>query len=388
MPRPTEKHSDPIVRDLQAIRRLRWSQPEDFRALETLLTHPLIAHFAFQPKKQQQRVKALEVALREVIDRIQRREGEEPPMGRSVAEAGTALLRLSPEFERMSLEEIRAHIAAAWGKLGGGSLTPNGFRQHLEVSGVYEPLAAEFRIFAREQSEDYSKASPDEEIEAEGDEPLEIDGPPDFDPSSGSVVDALRAMELRLYRNRLVHIDEGMLRIRSEEEMLGVLVALTNVARHEFRAVDYVDVSEWFSSPRLNAYLMTQLERVKAGRDLLRIRIVRDEELQYESRSREQLERLIDLHRSFGAELLLCREAVVEKSKLQFAPHVGLLVIDAGTAPVAVTGKLAGDGSIGRARVYIGETDELRGFKKEFKILEDAAREQDRELRAELHSLR
>jgi hypothetical protein len=389
-----EPHPDPIVRDLQAVRRLRWARPEQFGRLETLLTHPLVNHFAFQPKKERQRVKALEAALREVVERIQEKEGDDPPLGRSVADAATALLRLSPEFERMALEEIREHIAATWARQGGGSLSPNGFRLHLEVPGVYEPVAAAFREFAREQWEDYSPKEPLEgEAESlEDEEPVE-EGSGEEVPATASVGEALQLAESRIYREHQKEIGEGMMRIRSEEEMIEVLLTLTQVAKREFHAVDYVDISEWFGSPRLNRYLMKQLDRVeKEGISLTRIRVVHDEELQYEKRSREQLERFVELHKRAGAKLLLCRDKTVKKLKedfeLRFAPHVGLFLIDSAGEPAGVTGKLSSDGAIGRARVYVGDHSDLRKYKSEYQVLERTAVEQNATVREELESLR
>jgi hypothetical protein len=382
-----DRHSDPIIRDLQAIRRLHWSKPEEFGSLETLLAHPLIAHFAFQPKNERQRVKVLRAALREVVDRIRRREGDEPPLGRSVAEAATALLRLTPEFEEMSLEKIRKRIAGDWSRRGGGgSLSPDGFRLHLEVTQVYEPLAREFRLFVEEQAEDYSPSEGLGEIEPADDED---DSGIEEIPTSESVAEALRGMELVLYRKRRKEIDEGVLRIRSEDEMLGVLRSLTKNANREYHAVDYVQVSEWFGSRKLHHYLEEQLDRVeKEGLKLARVRLVRPEELQYE-RSREQLEDLMKIHAQAGgsARLLLCREKAVEDLRLSFAPHAGLLMIDRATAPAAVTGKLSGDGAIGRARVYIGETKDLQTLIEEYEELEAEALKQDAEVRAEVRRL-
>lgn len=309
-------------------------------------------------------------------------------MGRSVAEASTALLRLTPEFEEMSLEEIRKRIAGAWGKRGGeGSLNPDGFRLHLEVPQVYEPLAREFRLFVEEQAEDYSPSEGLGEIEPlDEEEDIEIEEIS----TAASVAEALQRMELGLYRKHRREIDEGAMRIRSEDEMIGVLRSLTKNARHEYHAVDYVQVSEWFGSRKLHHYLQEQLDRVeKEVLDLARIRLVRPEELQYE-RSREQLEDLIEIHEEVGrhARLLLCREKAVEDLGLSFAPHAGLLVVDRATAPAAVTGKLAGDGSIGRARVYIGETEDLQTLIGEYDALEVEALKQDAEIRAEIRRLR
>jgi len=367
MVRPIDPHPDRLVKDLQGIRHLDWSRPRDFEQLKTLLRHPVVRGLAEEPNETPQRVAALRAFLREVIARLEQRESAAPPpLERSVALAGAALLRLSPEFEQMPLEEIRAHIASRWEKRGGGPLSIDGFRLHLEESAVYGPLAAEFRELARERADD-----------------------PHFDVALESalspIAESLIAMEQRTFEERTAHIEQGVLKLLDERQMFEALIKSIEAARHEFIAVDHVDVSEWFVAPRLHDYLRIQLRLVEAGKIKgERIRIVTEDELEAHGRRREQLEMLIELHEKAGASLLLCRAETVPKLKLGFSPHVGLLVIDACTAtPTAITGKL-GDGTIGRAMVYLRRTDEVLEFMEEYTRLKMSAALQNQELRDQL----
>jgi hypothetical protein len=367
--RPPSKHLDPVVADLQAIRRLDWARPREFKALTTLLSHPLVERLAEEPKDHEQRVKALKSALQQVVSRIKEKEGENPPLGRSVAAAGTALLRLTPEFAEMPLKELRQNITASWAKKGGGKVSVNGFRQHLEVPEVYEPLAAEFRRMAREKADASSEADDQSE--------------------TSPIKDVLATMEKQRYQERLANLNEGFLRITDEKEMFEVLRAVVKGARSDCRAVDDVDIAEWFSSRRLREYLDLQLRRVSEGQiKLERIRFVKDREIHGGGRSQEQLDELITLHEEAGADLFLCPEEELEKSGLRFSPQRGMFLVDAETAPVAVTGELAKDGSIGMARIYLNWTEEVGLLKREYDNLRSTAVRTNRELRLELSRFR
>jgi hypothetical protein len=366
MARPLDTHSDPIVHDLQAIRRLDWSRPEGFRRYKTLLRHPLVRRSAEDPKGDPELVSALRTILREVVARLEAREGSEPLLGRSAAAAGTALLRLSPPFEQMPLEDIRAHIASTWEKPGGDHVSVDGFRLHLEVPEVYEPIAAEFRRLALERADDT-----DIEIAAES----------DLTPIARSLI----ALERERFSERVAHIKQGVVRLLDERQMFEVLIDSIQKAEREFIAVDHVDVAEWFEAPRLHEYLRVQLGLVEDGTlEGERIRLVTQDELEAGGRRGEQLEMLIELHENAGVDLLLCRPETIPELELGFSPHVGLLVIDPSTAtPTAITGKL-GDGAIGRAMVYTRKTDEVLEFLDEYTRLQTTAREQNRELREQL----
>jgi hypothetical protein len=144
-------------------------------------------------------------------------------------------------------------------------------------------------------------------------------------------------------------------------------------------------------SPQLNAYLQLQLQRVLAEEVTLeRIRVVTDEEMKDEGRSREQLDHLITLHDEAGAKLLLCRPEAIGDLGLNFKPHIGLLLVDSDAKLVnpdaeiaAITGKLGG-GSIGRALIYLRETDEVTEFLDEYNLLRMTAVGHDLELREKL----
>jgi hypothetical protein len=360
--RTPDAHADPVLHDLRAIRRLDWSQPEQFRKLQTLIKHPVVLKAAKEPKGIEQRVEGLNASLRKVVSRIEKEEGPEPPLGRSTALAGLVLLRLSPEFEPMSVEQLRIHITASWEKKGGGGLSVNGFRLHLEPD-VYRRLADGFKQLAAEEVDDSSP------------------GDHDLSPIANSLI----TMEKKAYEERRTHIRQGVLKLLDEKQMFEVLVKTVEEAQREFIAVDHVDVSEWFVSPRLHQYLRVQLglvaNKVLRGE---RLRLVTTAELEAGGRRREQLDMLIKLHKDAGASLLLCHADAIPKLELSFSAHVGLLVVDADTAtPTAITGKL-GAGTIGRAMVYLRKTDEVLQFLEEYERLKMTALEQNRELREQL----
>jgi hypothetical protein len=383
----TPSHQDAIVNDLQAIRRLTWARPEQFESLDTLLGHPLVTERAAPSNETPALVEALKATLEEVVQAIEEGERQsEPEMGRSVAYASTVLLRLEPKYERKSLEELREEITAKWKKRGGGKLSVDTFRQQLEVSEVYEPFAKAFRRLATEQR---SRRSAETERE---EEPESSKSAKALEralrivkrelPEPSEISNALLDLEVETLKERVVDLREGRLVVREQDEMFKILIKLTELANEDCRAIDSVPAGEWFSSLKLNDYLERQLERVATeGIKLERIRIIDDDELQG-GRSWEQLHGLIELHRKAGAEFLLCRKDVIPELRLRFNTHMGLFMVDAGTkSPAAVTGELSEGGSIGLARVFIGHTEMIREFEREYEDLKRVAVDQNREIR-------
>ena len=279
-------------------------------------------------------------------------------MGRSVARASAALLRLEPKYEEMSLVELRERIASTWKRKDGGTVSYTTFRQHLETPEVYEPLASAFRELA-DENRDIQEEEDKEKSEEGGDRQERPALRKAFDraleeiqrdlPQPGRVANALAKMEVETLKARANRLREGYLKVRNEAEMFEILIKLTKLARHDCRAIDAVPAGEWFSSLKLHAYLRRQLERVAMeGIELERIRIIDEEELQG-GRSWEQLHELIGLHKSAGARLLLCRKDAISNLRLRFSTHLGLFMIDAGIEPVAVTGA-ARRGRVDRSR--------------------------------------
>jgi hypothetical protein len=383
--RPAGQRPDPLVRDLQLIRRLRWSEPSGFQRLGTLLGHPLVTHLADGSTELPRRVKALRTALQRTVKQIERLERKEPPpLDRSVAFAATLLLRLDPAAEDLGAEELRKRVVKRWKRNKNEKLSADGFRQHLEIPAVYEPLAAEFRLYARDQEQrqgGFSRSEP-----ANGKRVRLVDPAPAGD--LGKLARRLWDFERNSAELRLTAIRDGELGVRNDEEMVKMLRILTETAEHELKAVDHVEISEWFGNPTLNAYLHLQLERAKRGEVFLeRIRLVADEELA-DARRLKQLQEFVRLHDEASASLLLCPLQVAEDLHTSFRPRMGLLLVDPKTEPSLLTGWL-GEGLIERARVYTRPTEALREYQAEYVRLRSnvTSHERDRVVRARLDKL-
>jgi hypothetical protein len=386
MPRRAS-HPDPVVRDFQAIRRLRWSQPTDFAELEVLLTHPVVVALAKGSPEASRRVRALRTVLERTVSRVRRQErAGDAPEGRSVATAAARLLRLEPEFEDLSVEEIRRRIAMEWpSRRKGGVVSGDGFRLHLEVKEVLEPFAGAFRAYVRERAAKQGI----ELSEAHGPSPGAGDAATAAtEPGLGQIARRLWKLEEDLHRRRLASIRDGMLRIRNEEEMLDVLALFTETAERELTAVDHIDISEWFGNTRLRDYLDRQLDRARREEVRIeRIRLVSDSELEVPPR-RRQLAQFVKLHDEASAALLLCPLDVASELRTSFTPRMGLLFADPETEPVAITGWL-GEGLIERAMVYTRETEALRELRDDYTRIRTSviSREHDRALRNRLRKL-
>ena len=380
----TPSHQDAMVHALQEMRRFSWSRPEQFENLDTLLEHPLITERA-SSNETPALVAALRATLQEVVRAIAREEQQsQPDLDRSVAYAGTVLLRLEPEYERKSLAELRADVTARWRRRDGGKLSPDSFRQQLEVAKVYEPLAESFRRLAvtkrnRHAAAETSRGAGTESSKSTDALQAAMRIMKRELPQPSRISEVLLDLEAKTLERRVAGLRrEGRLIVRDQDEMSRILLELTKLAKHDCRAVDSVPAGEWFSSLKLNNYLKDQLDRVAHERiELERIRIISDEELQG-GRSWEQLAELIDLHERAGATLLLCRKNVLEKLRLKFNTHMGLFMVDAGTDnPAAITGELSATGSIGLARVFLAHNPAVKQLEKEYENLRTAANEQD-----------
>lgn len=151
MPRPRKPHPDPIVEDLEAIRALDWSKPDEFATLK-IVEHPAVLRLVRGHPDLPRRVAALRRALVTVTSRIERHEGKHPPpLKRSDAFAGRVLLRLPPTDQTMTIEALQNLVAATWRKRDPDGnlvpLSPGGFRKHLQEP-LYERLASEFERYA------------------------------------------------------------------------------------------------------------------------------------------------------------------------------------------------------------------------------------------------
>jgi hypothetical protein len=334
-----------LIEDLRRIAKVGWVAMSSCVAL---MEHPLVEGTAAEPKGPEELAAATRVHFRKAIKQLRDYEKNNPPKrDRSVAFAARRLLRLEKRYATVTLGKIREEIANKW------HVSPGGFRQRHEVKHVYEPLMAAFAQHAQREFE----AAPEK-----------------FKPSARKrtaafVANQLRDMEKRWHQARLDSLmDEGLLVIRSEDEMLEVLLMLNEAAKHGFTAVDYARVNTWFENHRLKKYLDNQLERVgdsEGNLSLERVRMVSREE-EADKKMRTNLIKLIELHEAAGARLLLCPPEALE-GDMSFPPHKGLLIIDLDTEPVAVTGEL-GARSVGEACVFT-RGKELEGLKNDYEAL-------------------
>jgi len=375
--------TDDIVDDLVKIRGLKWSSPEDFADLK-LQKHRLVIHSAKDPKVLALRVKALRSLLKKSAGRIKRRERNRVfKEGGSVAFASTALLALQDTLEgvtpkemtleEMKLEEVRAAVVKKWLNKAGEPVSSDGFRQHVEKKKVYKPLAEELQSLT---------------VETLGDaDPAEADPLADEEASMEAKIGTfLKGMEEKTYQQRLKEIEQdGSLEIRDQDEMSAILLQVTELARHEFLAVDQTPLSEWFANKSLKRYLGRQLERVDDGEVRLeRIRLVSEEELS-DPKERKALVKFIKRHEDASAVLLLCPEEAAESLNNLFRADRGLLLADAEHEPLAVTGKL-GEESVGHAVIHTREHPELKKIRREYLRLQECvvAGSHDEEVRKRL----
>jgi hypothetical protein len=351
-----------VATDLKAISNIRaWSKHDEFTKLECLLDHLLIDHFAEEPKGLPERINALKGVLLEVVERIERREKIHPPdLNRRVAFAGSVFLRLE-SYENKTLEEIRARVAEKWkstrSKKPTSEMSPDSLRQ-IENKEVFLPLATEFEAYALEWAKE-----------------MDID-PSDLYPNASfgatmevRVARRLQAIEEATYQKRLLAIEnDGMLDIRTEDEMLEVLLMVTDMASHSFKAVDHTPIREWFAAPRLREYLRHQLKRVEIGPVTLERIYIVDEKDMDDASFRTNVKEFIGLHEGASATVRLCPRSVAESLECSFQPHRGLFLADSGGEPLAVTGKL-GAGSVGRAVVHLRENADVRTLREEYELI-------------------
>lgn len=133
-----------VADDLETIRRLTWQKPEGFEGLG-LLSHPTIESMVEDPEDLAQKVLALKSVLQSTIAGIEEAEKQDwPELDRSDARAGNLLLRLDPEYDRISVSEIHHLICTYWKKRGAqpGEAIPlgGGFRKYLQRP-LYERLS-------------------------------------------------------------------------------------------------------------------------------------------------------------------------------------------------------------------------------------------------------
>jgi len=162
------------------------------------------------------------------------------------------------------------------------------------------------------------------------------------------------------HQRRLAAIRGGIFSVSNQEEVLELLLTITQVARHSLRAVDQTDLERWFGNARLQYYLDAQLDRARADKiSVERLRFVRRGHLD-DARQRGLLREFIRLHEEAGATLLLCPQDAVQELQTGFDSRMFMVLVDIETTPACLTAQLGEQGYIERSLVYLRELDPVR----------------------------
>ncbi|MEA2195579.1 MAG: hypothetical protein QOG42_2013 [Solirubrobacteraceae bacterium] len=162
------------------------------------------------------------------------------------------------------------------------------------------------------------------------------------------------------HRRRLEAIRGGIFAVSNQEEVLELLLTMTQVAQHSLHAVDQTDLERWFGNARLRYYLEAQLERARADRiSVQRLRFIRHGALD-DARERVLLREFIRLHDEAGATLALCPADAAHELGTGFDARMFMVIVDIETAPACLTAQLGELGYIERSLVYLRELDPVR----------------------------
>jgi hypothetical protein len=162
------------------------------------------------------------------------------------------------------------------------------------------------------------------------------------------------------HRRRLAAIRGGVFSVSNQEEVLDLLLTMTQAAHHSIHAVDRTDLERWFGNARMQGYLDAQLERARAGTIRVeRLRFIRRERLG-EARERNLLREFIRLHDEAGATLLLCPEDPASRPQTGFDSRMFMVLVDVDSTPACLTAWLGELGYIERSLVYLRDLDPVR----------------------------
>ena len=162
------------------------------------------------------------------------------------------------------------------------------------------------------------------------------------------------------HQRRLAAIRGGIFSVSNQEEVLELLLTITQVAQHSLHAVDQTDLERWFGNARLQYYLDAQLDRARADRiSVERLRFVRRGQLDG-ARQRSLLREFIRLHDEAGATLLLCPADAAHELRTGFDTRMFMVIVDIDTTPACLTAQLGELGYIERSLVYLRELDPVR----------------------------
>jgi hypothetical protein len=181
-------------------------------------------------------------------------------------------------------------------------------------------------------------------------------------------------------QDRLTAINEGTVPLRDQQEMLELLIQITNAAERTLHAVDQTALERWFTDRRLERYLDAQFARAKEGEvDVERLRVVRQVDLD-EPRARNLLREFIRLHEDAGAKLLMCHENELRGLNTSFMrgsnsdDRTIMVMIDYETYPASLVSELDDDGYVKRSTLYLRSLAPVRWYYADLKrIIEHVA---------------
>jgi hypothetical protein len=187
--------------------------------------------------------------------------------------------------------------------------------------------------------------------------------PPDArfaDPELSPLAPLLWTRAEQEHQRRLAAIRGGIFSVSNQEEMLDLLLTMTQTARDSLHAVDRADLEGWFGNARMQHYLGAQLARARAGTiHVERLRFIRRERLE-EPRERNLLREFIRLHDEAGATLLLCPEDRTSSVQMGFEARMFMVLVDVDSRPACLTGWLGDSGYLERSLVYLRDLDPVR----------------------------
>jgi len=203
----------------------------------------------------------------------------------------------------------------------------------------------------------------DHEDRLESGGPAAAAAPPEAlvdDPALSPLAPLLWTKAEQDHQRRLAAIRGGIFSVSNQEEVLELLLTITQVAQHSLHAVDQTDLERWFGNARLQYYLDAQLDRARADRiSVERLRFVRRGQLDG-ARQRSLLREFIRLHDEAGATLLLCPADAAHELRTGFDTRMFMVIVDIDTTPACLTAQLGELGYIERSLVYLRELDPVR----------------------------
>jgi hypothetical protein len=180
------------------------------------------------------------------------------------------------------------------------------------------------------------------------------------DPALSPLAPALYERAKLDHERRLTAIRGGIFSVNNQEEMLELLLTMTQAARRTLHAVDRTDLERWFGNARMQSYLDAQLDRARDGAIRVeRLRFIRPSRLE-EPLQRNLLREFIRLHDEADATLLLY--PVDDRSDLEtgFDARMFMVLVDIDAAPACLTGWLGETGYIERSLVYLRDLEPVR----------------------------